>query len=90
MKGMLPTKPKVLPKQALVPPENLVAPPTLVTHRIKAKTPFRYQATSAGKPDGHLAAGTRVAVETEDSGRCCVVDERGLRVAVAASALEKL
>jgi len=90
MKGILPTKPKVLPEQALVPAENVVAPPERLTHRIKARTPFRYKAT-AGKPDGHLVAGTRVAIESKARGvRCCVVDERGLRVTVASAALEKL
>ena len=90
MKGILPTKPKVLPEQALVPPENVVAPPEHLTHRIRARTPFRYKAT-AGKPDGHLVAGTRVAIDSKAGGvRCCVVDERGLRVTVASAALEKL
>jgi hypothetical protein len=90
MKGILPTKPKVLPEQALVPPENVVAPPEHLTHRVKAKTPFRYKAT-AGKADGHLVAGTRVAIESKAGGvRCRVVDERGLRVTVPRGALEKL
>lgn len=89
MKGMLHTKPRVLPKEALVPKENLVAPPSHFTHRLKARTPFRYEGT--GKPDGHLAAGTRVAVESQDDGaRWRVVDERGLRVAVPSSCLEKI
>jgi hypothetical protein len=89
---MLHTKPRVLRNEALVPKENLVAPPARFTHRLKARTPFRYDATRSGKPDGHLSAGTRVCVEGEaDAGaRCCVVDEHGVRVAVPASSLEKL
>jgi hypothetical protein len=88
---MLHTKPRVLRKQALVPKENLVAPPSRFTHRLKARTPFRYKTTGTGKPDGHLSAGTRVCVEDEPRGaRCCVVDEHGVRVAVPVSSLEKL
>jgi hypothetical protein len=58
---------------------------------LKAKTPFRYDVKATGKPDGHLSAGTRVAIESQEHGeRCCVVDEHGLRVAVPSSSLQKI
>jgi hypothetical protein len=82
--------PQVLEDDALVPRDNLVSRPALFTHAVKRETAYRY-ADGRGASDGHLAAGTRVAlVDRGAAGRCRVIDARGLRVYVACSALRAI
>src|SRR4051812_10797405 len=84
--------PVVLDESALVPRDNVVSrAPARLTHVVTRATAYRYSAEARGKGDGTFAAGTRVArVGREKSGRCRVVDGRGLSVYVVCSALRKL
>jgi hypothetical protein len=75
---------------ALVPRENLSRPPERLTHAVKRETAWRYDARR-GRADGRFPAGTRVLVaDRGESGRCRVIDARGLSVYVACSALREV
>jgi hypothetical protein len=95
--GFIRPEAKVLPKESLVPAENLVRPPpNRFTHETVARTSFSYAGTRGrapdeGQGDGSLAEGTKVVLlRTDDDGRAGVVDGSGLYVLVAASSLRPL
>jgi hypothetical protein len=81
--------PEVLDESALVPRENLVSrAPARFTHEVVRATAFRYSAEGRGRGDGRFEAGTRVMlVSRRKTGRCRVIDGRGLSVWVACRAL---
>jgi hypothetical protein len=91
--GFIRPEAKILPRESLVPAENLVRPPpNRFTHETVARTPFSYAGTRGPTPgDGSLAEGTKVVLlRTDDDGRAGVVDGSGLYVLVAASSLRPL
>jgi hypothetical protein len=91
--GFIRPEAKVLPKESLVPAENLITPPpNQFTHETVARTPFSYAGTHRAAPgDGSLAEGTKVVLlRSDDDGRAGVVDGSGLYVLVAASSLRPL
>ena len=94
--GFIRPEAKVLPKESLVPAENLITPPpNRFTHETVARTPFSYAATRAGASgasgDGSLAEGTKVVLlRTDDEGHAGVVDASGLYVLVPTSSLRPL
>ena len=91
--GFIRPEAKVLPKESLVPAENLITPPpNRFTHETIARTPFSYTGTRQGSSgDGSLAAGTKVVLlRTDDDGRAGVVDANGLYVLVPTSSLRSL
>ena len=95
--GFIRPEAKVLPKESLVPAENLISPPpNRFTHETVARTSFSYAgarggALGEGKGDGSLAEGTKVVLlRSDDDGRAGVVDGSGLYVLVPASSLRPL
>jgi len=92
MKGFIRPKAEVLPESALVPEKNQVNPPSRITHTTVGILPYYYeQPTSAAtKPDGQLAAGTRVATSAPRGAWCRVITEKGLAIFVQGDGLKEL
>jgi hypothetical protein len=88
--GFLRPRFEILGEESLVPDANLVRPaPDRFTHELVRPEPYSYGADEG--PAGQLPAGTRVVLMEDDgSGRCRVVDGRGLYVEVARDSLRKL
>lgn len=81
----------VLGTDALVPEANRAPEPTTFTHMIRTSARFRLTATTDGPFEGRLRAGARVAlIARTATGRCRVVDEHGVSVFVACSALRRM
>jgi hypothetical protein len=85
-------KATVLSDSAVVPEQNLQPPPSRFTHEIIAEQPYYYIGPQqAAPPDGKLAAGTKVKLQSHDGGSFCqIVDARGLCVTTAFSGLKPL
>lgn len=86
-------KATVVPESAMIPPENLIAPPpTEFTHELKVDQPYYYSKTRPRQAaDGRFSAGTLVVLLAHDGGRMCrVADARGLSVETSYSGLRKL
>jgi hypothetical protein len=93
MEGFIRPTAAVLAEEAMVPPENLISPaPNQFTHELARRAPYYFtSARQAKTPDGHFAAGTKVALLVYDGGDFCrVVDGQGLYVEIAYDDLKKL
>lgn len=81
----------VLGTDALVPEANRAPEPTTFTHVLRTAARFRFTVDRDRPSDGRLSAGDRVAlIARTDTGRCRVVDEHGVSVFVACSALRRI
>lgn len=93
MKGIIRPEARVLPDSALIPERNLISPPpNQFTHEVARPLPFYFaDARQSPSPDGHLPAGTKVALLSYDGGEYCrVADGQGLYVEVEHSGLTRL
>jgi hypothetical protein len=93
MEGIIRPESNVLPESSLIPAQNLISPPpNQFTHELERWLPFFYTTEGLSHaPDGHLPAGTKVALLVDDGGgHCRVVDGQGLYVEVEHAGLKRL
>lgn len=93
MENFIEPKAIVLPEEANVPDENLIAPPpNRFTHRLKKTQPYYfYGAQQAMPPNGEFPVGTKVVLMIFDGGGYCrVVDVQGLYAETEFDGLEEL
>jgi hypothetical protein len=93
MKGVLPTRPAVLPNDALEPMHSVVPAPNRFTHVAIADAPYYFAApaSDAAPADGHFDAGSRVVLLVHDGGAYCrVVDAHGIYAETRFDLLRKL
>ena len=86
---MLRPRQRVLDEKAIVPADNLAAPPKTFTHALR-KTQAYYYEPGSDSPDGSFAAGTRVKLLDDDGELAWVVSAEGLRVLTACKGLRAL
>jgi hypothetical protein len=91
--GFIRPKPSILPEDALVPAQNVIAPPpNQFTHVVTQRQPFYFtHAAQSVAPDGEFASGAKVVLLVFEGGDFCrVADEEGLYVETAYAGLRRL
>jgi hypothetical protein len=89
--GVLRPERVVLGADALIPDDNLVRPPPRrFTHELTVDEAYRFDRSGSGRPNGVLAAGTRVVVARPGEQWSRVIDDRGLAVDVRTGSLRRL